>query len=153
MKLKPDFTGEVTSIPLSRSITSIWALPFGLLFQQQADTSSKAHVPISSTSPLFSRREISRLRRENENSPQHNFSLLSAFDNIVKGEASSASSHMILKDPLEEPQVFCLNSCFSLLISSLTLAPSCCLSCILSFFSLFINIKRFCLSEFSVDLY
>ncbi|PON86586.1 Anaphase-promoting complex subunit [Trema orientale] len=98
-------SGEVTSIPLSRSITSIWALPFGLLFQQQADASSTTHVPISSRSPLFGRREISRPRRENENSPRHAFNLQSAFDNIVKGETSSMSSHMILKDPLEEPQL------------------------------------------------
>ncbi|KAM6598818.1 anaphase-promoting complex subunit 1 [Cannabis sativa] len=98
-------SGEVTSIPLSRSVTSIWALPFGLLFQQQVDTSSTSHNPNSPASPLFGRRELSRLRRENEYSPKHNLSLLNAFGNLVKGETSSMSSHMILKDPLEEPQL------------------------------------------------
>lgn len=132
----------MTSIPLSRSITSIWALPFGLLFQQQADKSSTAHVPISSTSPLFGRREISRPRRENENSPQHSFNLLRAFDNIVKGETSSVSSHLILKDPLEEPQVLSSHSHFCLLISSQILVLSS-LIYILSFYSLFISFMSF----------
>lgn len=84
---------------------SIWALPFGLLFQQQADATATTNVPISSASPLFGVREIPRSRRETGNSPQHSYNFPSSLDNIVKGETSSISSHLILKDPLEEPQV------------------------------------------------
>ncbi|GMN41281.1 hypothetical protein TIFTF001_010497 [Ficus carica] len=100
-----NISGEVTSIPLSRAIISIWALPFGLLFQQQADASATTNVPISSASPLFGVREIPRSRRETGNSPQHSYNFPSLFDNIVKGETSSISSHLILKDPLEGPQL------------------------------------------------
>ena len=69
---------------------------------------SATHVPASSSSPLFGIRETSRARRESGNSTQHYISFPSAFENTVKGEMSSISSHMILKDPLEEPQVFVL---------------------------------------------
>ncbi|XP_048325794.2 anaphase-promoting complex subunit 1 isoform X1 [Ziziphus jujuba] len=98
-------SGEVTSVPLSPNITSIWPLPFGILFQQQADTTLTTHFPFSSSSPLFGTLDISRPRRETGHSPQHNVDFPSAFDHIVKGGTTSMSSHLILKDPLEEPQL------------------------------------------------
>ncbi|KAF3433403.1 hypothetical protein FNV43_RR24505 [Rhamnella rubrinervis] len=98
-------SGEVTSIPLSPTIISIWPLPFGLLFQQQADTSSKNHFHFSSSSPLFGTPDISRPRRETGQSPHNNANFLSAFEHIVSGDTISMSSHLILKDPLEEPQL------------------------------------------------
>ncbi|KAF3656077.1 hypothetical protein FXO37_15627 [Capsicum annuum] len=49
-----DTSGEVTSVPLPRSITSIWALPYGLLLQQAPEGSSQAHIQFSSLSPLLS---------------------------------------------------------------------------------------------------
>lgn len=103
--------GEVVSIPLPRTITSIWSLPFGLLFQQAAEVYSPAHIPFSSSSPpLLGARDIPRHRREIGHSPQHNFGILSACDNIFNGDTSLMCSHLILKDPLEELQVCCFNS-------------------------------------------
>ena len=112
-------TGEVVSIPLPCSIISIWSLPFGLLLQQVAEGNSVTHGPFSYSSPSLGSRDIIRNRRESRHSPQHNFSLLTAYDHLIKGESSSMSSHLILKDLLEEPQVcnrmhlilrFCINS-------------------------------------------
>lgn len=102
--------GEVVSIPLPRTITSIWSLPFGLLFQQSAEVNSPAHIPFSSSSPpLLGTRDIPRHRREFGHSPQHNFGFLSSCDNSFNGDTSLMCSHLILKDPLEEPQVCCFN--------------------------------------------
>ncbi|KAJ9683860.1 hypothetical protein PVL29_016384 [Vitis rotundifolia] len=96
-------SGEVVSIPLSRTITSIWPLPFGLLLQQATEGISPAHLPFSSSSPLLGGRDITRPKREIGHSPQQNFGLLNTFDYIIKGDGASFSSHLILKDPLEEP--------------------------------------------------
>ncbi|KAG6735069.1 hypothetical protein I3842_01G302100 [Carya illinoinensis] len=99
-------SGEVVSIPLPRTITSIWSLPFGLLFQQAAEVYSPAHIPFSSSSPpLLGARDIPRHRREIGHSPQHNFGFLSACDNFFNGDTSLMCSHLILKDPLEELQL------------------------------------------------
>ncbi|RVX03114.1 Anaphase-promoting complex subunit 1 [Vitis vinifera] len=96
-------SGEVVSIPLARTVTSIWPLPFGLLLQQATEGISPAHLPFSSSSPLLGGRDITRPKREIGHSPRQNFSLLNTFDYIIKGDGASFSSHLILKDPLEEP--------------------------------------------------
>lgn len=85
--------GEIVSLPLPRTITSIWPLPFGLLLQQEVEATTPSRIPFSSTSPLFSARDI----------------LLSSSGHIQKGEGSLVSSHLILMDPLDEEQV-CYNS-------------------------------------------
>lgn len=106
--------GEVVSVPVSETITSIWPLPFGLLLQQAAQPSSTTYVPSLSSSPLFGSspslssllgRDMLRPRREVGVSPPHNFNFVSAHDHVVKEETSSMSSHLFLQDPLEEPQV------------------------------------------------
>ncbi|OMO50083.1 Anaphase-promoting complex subunit 1 [Corchorus capsularis] len=97
-------SGEVVSIPLPCSIISIWSLPFGLLLQQVADGNSLTHGPFLNSSPSLGSRGVIRTRRESWNSPQHNSSFLTAYDNLIKGESSLMSSHLILKDLLEEPE-------------------------------------------------
>ncbi|XP_021295540.1 anaphase-promoting complex subunit 1 [Herrania umbratica] len=97
-------SGEVVSIPLPCSIISIWSLPFGLLLQQVADGNSLTHGPFKFSSPSLGSRDIIRNRRESGHSPQHSFSFLTAYDHLIKGESSTMSSHLILKDLLEEPQ-------------------------------------------------
>ncbi|XP_059457851.1 anaphase-promoting complex subunit 1 [Corylus avellana] len=97
-------SGEVVSIPLPRTITSIWPLPFGLLLQQAAEVYSPAHIPFSSSSTLLGACDIPRHRREIGHSPPHKLGSLSAFDYGFKGDTSSMCSHLMLKDPLEEPQ-------------------------------------------------
>ncbi|TKY56881.1 Anaphase-promoting complex subunit 1 [Spatholobus suberectus] len=81
-------SGEVVSLPLPRTITSIWPLPFGLLLQQEVEANIPSRVPFSSTSPLLNTRDI----------------LLSASNHIQKGEGTLVSSHLILMDPLDEHQ-------------------------------------------------
>lgn len=115
-------TGEEVSIVLPCSITSIWSIPFGLLLQQGAEGNLLKHGPFPYSSPSLGSRDIIRNRRETGHSPHHNFSFLSAYDQLFKGESSLMSSHLILKDLLEEPQVcnrmhlmfiFCIGSFFS----------------------------------------
>ncbi|TQD69455.1 hypothetical protein C1H46_045012 [Malus baccata] len=98
-------SGEVVSVPLSRTITSVWPLPFGLLLQQAAEVNSTIHAPSSSSTTLFGVRDLPRPRRESGHSPQHNVNFVTSLDHIAKGETSLVSSHLILKDPLEEPQL------------------------------------------------
>ncbi|KAJ0045528.1 hypothetical protein Pint_06536 [Pistacia integerrima] len=95
-------SGEVVFIPLPRTITSIWPLPFGLLLQA-VEGNSPTQVPFSSSSPLLSERDISRPRRDSGHSPQNNYSYLSAYGHMIKGDTASMSSHLILSDLLEEP--------------------------------------------------
>lgn len=83
------FIGEVVSLPLPRTITSIWPLPFGLLLQQDVEANIPSRLPFSSPSPLLSTRDM----------------LLSASNLIQKGEGTSVSSHLILMDPLDEHRV------------------------------------------------
>ncbi|KAB1217628.1 Anaphase-promoting complex subunit 1 [Morella rubra] len=97
-------SGEVVSIPLPCTITSIWSLPFGLLLQQTAYSPTNIPFP-SSSPPLFGARDIPRHRREISHSPQHSFGFQGAFDSIFRGDIGSMCSHLILKDPLEEPQL------------------------------------------------
>lgn len=94
----------MVSIPLPRTITSIWPLPFGLLLQG-IEGNFATHVPFSSSSPLLGARDISRPRREIGHSPQNNYSFMSSYNHMTKGDTVSISSHLILSDLLEEPQV------------------------------------------------
>lgn len=96
-------TGEVVSVPLPRTITSIWPLPFGLLLEQAAEGSSPTYPPFTSPSSSLSVRNVSRSKRDVGISPQHNFSIANAYDHRTIGCGASMSSHFILKDPLEEP--------------------------------------------------
>lgn len=120
------WTGEVISIPLPRTITSIWPLPFGLLLQS-IEGNFPAHAPFPSSSHLLGARDIPRPRREIGHSPQNNYSLPSSFNHNIKGETVSMSSHLILSDLLEEPQVvfvFC-SFCSSFKFSFLSLWLPC----------------------------
>ncbi|KAK4273718.1 hypothetical protein QN277_017057 [Acacia crassicarpa] len=96
--------GEVVSLPLPHTISSIWPLPFGLLLQQEVEANIPSCVPFSSSSPLLSSRDSWRPRRELGHSPQHCFSPFSAPNHIQKGEAATISSHLILMDLLDEQQ-------------------------------------------------
>lgn len=102
----PFLAGEVMSVPLSRTVTSIWPLPFGLLLQQAAECSSQTYAPFSSSSPLLNARDIFCPKREVGYSPRHNLVIACASDHATMGYGAPVSSHMILKDPLEEPQVY-----------------------------------------------
>ncbi|KAL8144559.1 hypothetical protein V2J09_017591 [Rumex salicifolius] len=83
-------SGELTSVLLPGLVTSIWPLPFGLLLQQAAGSYSpvNAHVP--------------RTKRELRQSPVSSFS--SRFSDSINGNLASSSSHVILNNPLEDPQ-------------------------------------------------
>ncbi|KAF8397264.1 hypothetical protein HHK36_016174 [Tetracentron sinense] len=96
--------GEIVSIPLPHSVISIWPLPFGLLLQKATEGNCPTYAPFSSSSPLLSTRELARPKREIGFSPQHEFSYLDSFEHTVKGDITTISSHLILKDLLEEPQ-------------------------------------------------
>ncbi|KAK9683476.1 hypothetical protein RND81_10G143700 [Saponaria officinalis] len=91
-------SGELRSIPLPGIITSIWPLPCGLLLQQAAEGN-----PPSSSSSFLSARDISLSRREVHHSPQQCLGFPS-MNHIGKSNLLSVSSHLILNDPLEEPQ-------------------------------------------------
>lgn len=143
-------TGEVVTIPISRTITSIWSFPFGLLMEQAVETNSPVHVPFLSSSPLVGIRDIARARRETGHSPQSSASFLSTFDHVFKGDTSSISTHLILKDPLESPQVsynshpFLLGTISILLVVSSLLCWYFLISILfLLFFSFFLIIQFF----------
>ncbi|KAK4776978.1 hypothetical protein SAY86_005666 [Trapa natans] len=97
-------SGEVVEIPLPCSITSIWPLPHGLLLQQAAEGDFPSSVPNISSNLMFGATDISRSRREIGQSSQCN-NFMGGFDNTTKGDASLLSSHMILKDPMEDPEL------------------------------------------------
>ncbi|KAI4306844.1 hypothetical protein L6164_030088 [Bauhinia variegata] len=99
-----DTSGEVVSLPLPRTVTNIWPLPFGLILQQEVEANIPLHVPFSSSSPLLSTRDMLRPRREFGHSPQHCLSPFSSLSHIQKGEAISMSSHLILMDLQDEQQ-------------------------------------------------
>ncbi|XP_021862745.2 anaphase-promoting complex subunit 1 isoform X2 [Spinacia oleracea] len=94
--------GELTSVPLPGIVTSIWPLPFGLLVQQAAEGNPPTCAPLSSSVPFLSGRDT-LFKREVRQSPQQGFDF-SCSDDIVKENSVSVSSHLILNDPLEEPQ-------------------------------------------------
>ncbi|XP_027163442.1 anaphase-promoting complex subunit 1 [Coffea eugenioides] len=97
-------SGEVASVPLPHSIISVWPLPFGLLLQDAPEGNFSVHIPFSFPSASLSTRDIARSRREVGYSSQNNSTVTHAFDFIYKADGTSGSSHLILKDPLEEPQ-------------------------------------------------
>ncbi|KAJ0235224.1 Anaphase-promoting complex subunit 1 [Hirschfeldia incana] len=94
-------SGEVVSVPLSRTVISVWPLPFGLLLQQAAQVNQSSHVPFSAATPALGSRGMLRQRKEVGNiSPQN-------FHSSVAHELTSRrdmASHLILRDPLEEPE-------------------------------------------------
>lgn len=98
-------TGEVVSVPLPRTVISIWPLPFGLLLQQAAEMNPSSYVPFASASPTLGSREMLRQRKEVGNISPQNFHSPVAHDLISKRDMSYLSSHLILRDPLEEPGV------------------------------------------------
>lgn len=99
-----NISGEVVSIPIPCTITSIWPLPFGLLLQSASENSPMQNH-LSSPSPLFGVCDMSRAKREIVHSPHHNFGVLGTFDHVIKGDSAIMSSHLILKDLLEEPHL------------------------------------------------
>ena len=111
-------TGEVVSVPLSRTVISIWPLPFGLLLQQAAEVNQSSHIPFSAATPTLASREMLRQRKEIGNI---NFHSLVAHDLTSKRDMSS---HLILRDPLEEPEVNdVIRLDFSCLLNSYFLRP------------------------------
>ncbi|KAF5181948.1 Anaphase-promoting complex subunit, partial [Thalictrum thalictroides] len=94
---------EVVSIPLPRTVTSIWPLPCGLLLQKAGDGHHSASVPYPASS-ILNARDLPRPKRELGYSPQQNLNVLSLSDHAGKGDLTRLYSHLILKDLLEEPQ-------------------------------------------------
>ncbi|KAJ0855851.1 putative anaphase-promoting complex subunit 1 [Helianthus annuus] len=96
-------SGDTVSIPIPRAVTSIWPLPSGLLLQQTDGPNSSTHSLFSSSSPLL--HDIPRSKKDmGYNSPQQSFNLRRSWDHMIKADGASLSSHLILNDPLEEPQ-------------------------------------------------
>lgn len=112
--LKPSFfydcIGEVVSIAIPCSTTSIWPLPFGVLLQQAVEANFSTNASFSSSSLHFGTSDVSRSRREMVLSSQTNLISQSGFENTCKGDIATLSSHLIVSDPMEEPQV-CM-TCF-----------------------------------------
>ncbi|XP_024011523.1 anaphase-promoting complex subunit 1 [Eutrema salsugineum] len=96
-------SGEVVSVPLPRTVISIWPLPFGLLLQQTAEMNPSSYAPFSSASPTLGSREMLRQRKEMGNISPQNFHSPVTHDLTSKRDMSYMSSHLILRDPLEEP--------------------------------------------------
>ncbi|CAA6654742.1 unnamed protein product [Spirodela intermedia] len=97
-------SGEVGSIPLPYSIGAIWSLPLGLLLQKETDGNQPMHVSYSSSSSLLNTRDLSRPNKEFLSS-QIASNLFGPYDHAIKGDGVDGASHLILKHPLEEPQV------------------------------------------------
>ncbi|XP_010543717.1 PREDICTED: anaphase-promoting complex subunit 1 isoform X2 [Tarenaya hassleriana] len=98
-----NISGEVVSLPLPRTVTSIWPLPFGLLLQQVCEVNPSLNVQFSSSSPVLGSREMLRQRKDIGKSSPQIFHSPVTYDLISKGDMSYTSSHLILRDPLEEP--------------------------------------------------
>ncbi|KAL1559265.1 anaphase-promoting complex subunit 1-like [Salvia divinorum] len=90
--------GEVVSVPLPYAVTSIWSLPFGLLLQRASEGSLLTNISLSSSNPFLSARDAFRQKRDIY-TPTH------MFDYCTRSDGTSMSSHIILKDPLEDPQI------------------------------------------------
>lgn len=93
-------SGEVVPIPIPRTVTSIWPLPFGVLLQQGNEENLPSHLHLSS--PIL--HDISHSKQESGHSPQHGFRLRNSMGHMVKIDGALMSSHLILKDSKEEPQ-------------------------------------------------
>ncbi|KZV34947.1 anaphase-promoting complex subunit 1 [Dorcoceras hygrometricum] len=98
-------SGEVASIPLPHTITSIWPLPIGLLLQHAPDCNFLTKMPFSSSNPLLSARDVFRSKREVGCSPQNNYFPVLSPDSSIRGDGIMTSSHLILKDPFEDPRL------------------------------------------------
>ncbi|KAK9124538.1 hypothetical protein Sjap_014140 [Stephania japonica] len=105
--------GEEICIPLHHPIASIWPIPSGLLLQKAALGSYPARAPSLTSNLLLNERDLFRSKRELGYSsphgliaygPQHIANLFTSSHHSVKGDGAMLSSHLILKDPLEEPQ-------------------------------------------------
>ncbi|XP_047316183.1 anaphase-promoting complex subunit 1 [Impatiens glandulifera] len=96
--------GEVAAVSLPRTVTSIWPLPFGLLLQNGTKCNPSAYAPFSSSSPSSSSRDISRTKREIGCNALLNMGIGNTFGHATRADGTLMSSHMILRDPLEEPQ-------------------------------------------------
>ncbi|CAA2984556.1 anaphase-promoting complex subunit 1 [Olea europaea subsp. europaea] len=92
-------TGEVVSVPLTHTVTAIWPLPFGLLLQLAPGGYPLTNITLISSSPILSGRDVFRPKRGLGYSPQNNYTPMNSFD------CGTVSSHLILNDPLEEPQL------------------------------------------------
>lgn len=88
------------SVPLTHTVTAIWPLPFGLLLQLAPGGYPLTNITLISSSPILSGRDVFRPKRGLGYSPQNNYTPMNSFD------CGTVSSHLILNDPLEEPQVF-----------------------------------------------
>ncbi|KAL1825219.1 hypothetical protein ACET3Z_011997 [Daucus carota] len=96
-----NISGDTVSVPLSRPVISIWPLPSGLLLQVAEANSTCG--PFSSSSPSLISRDMLRVKRDIKGySPQNLFGFTSQFDITTKD--GSSSSHLILRDPLAEPE-------------------------------------------------
>ncbi|URE26435.1 Anaphase-promoting complex subunit [Musa troglodytarum] len=96
-------SGEVVCIPLPFAIASIFPLPFGLLLQKAVDGNRR----ISISGSLLNARDLSRSGKDSGWN-HHVFHQLNSFEPVVKENEAITSSHLILRHPLEEPQVRCL---------------------------------------------
>jgi Anaphase-promoting complex subunit 1 len=99
-------SGDVFCTPLPYYVVSIWPLKTGLLIHKAADASRAT----STSSPPLHGRDISRPSKE------HGFS---HFKPPVKDDPAMISSLLILKHPLEEPQVICSTLVFLVVVSML----------------------------------
>ncbi|KAL2248926.1 UNVERIFIED_CONTAM: Anaphase-promoting complex subunit 1 [Sesamum indicum] len=97
--------GEMVSVPLPHAIASIWPLPFGLLLQRAPEGSLLTNISLSSSNPLLSARDVFRPKRDIGYSPQNNYTPTHIFDFTTRNDGTSMPSHLILKDPLEDPQI------------------------------------------------
>lgn len=88
----------MVSVPLPYAVTSIWPLPFGLLLQRSSEGNLLTNISLSSSNPFLSARDVFHQKRD-VYTPTH------MFDYCTRSDGASVSSHMILKDPLEDPQV------------------------------------------------
>ncbi|CAH9139623.1 unnamed protein product [Cuscuta epithymum] len=96
-------SGEAISVPLPHSILSIWPLPCGLLLEQAAEGVSFTNSSHSSSSLYLS--PIDTVHPKRNPIPLHNTNRNIEIDFTLKGDGFSMSSHLILKDTLEEPQL------------------------------------------------
>lgn len=89
--------GEVVCIPIPAPIASIFPLPFGLLLQKAVDGNHR----ISSSGSVLGATDISRFGKDFV----RNYQMAGQPFEPVRENEATMSSHLILKHPLEEPQV------------------------------------------------
>lgn len=69
-----------------------------------AEGNSPTCAPFSSSSPSLISRDMLRAKRDMKGYSPQNLFFTSQYDSTTKGDGSS-SSHLILRDPLAEPEV------------------------------------------------